>query len=35
MKYINTIREVLCQALLASQLARRGRWLDAAKFMGR
>ena len=35
MKYINMIREVLCQALLASHLTRRGRWQSAVKLMGK
>ena len=35
MKYITMIREVLCQALLASHLTRRGKWQSAVKLMGR
>jgi hypothetical protein len=35
MKYITLIREVLCQALLASHLTRRGRWQSAVKLMGK
>jgi hypothetical protein len=35
MKYIIMIREVLCQALLASHLTRRGRWQSAVKLMGK
>jgi len=35
MKYINMIREILCQALLASHLTRRGRWQSAVKLMSK
>jgi hypothetical protein len=35
MKFIQMIREVFCQALLASHLTRRGRWQSAAKLMGK
>jgi len=35
MKYITLISEVLCQALLASHLTRRGCWQSAAKLMGK
>lgn len=35
MKYISIIREVLCQALLASHLTRRGKWQSAVKLMGK
>jgi hypothetical protein len=35
MKYITMMREVLCQALLASHLTRRGRWQSAVKLMGK
>lgn len=35
MKYINMIREVFCQALLASHLTRRGYWRSAVKLMGK
>lgn len=35
MKFIQMIREVFCQALLASHLTRRGRWQSAAKIMGK
>jgi hypothetical protein len=35
MKIINLLREVLCQALLASHLTRRGRWQSAVRLMGK
>lgn len=35
MKIINLLREVMCQALLASHLTRRGKWQSAVKLMGR
>jgi len=35
MKFINLLREVLCQALLASHLTRQGRWQSAVRLMGK
>jgi hypothetical protein len=33
MKILKTIREIWCQALLASHLTRRGYWRSAVKLM--
>jgi len=35
MKHLQILREIFCQALLASHLTRRGRWQSAVKLMNK
>lgn len=35
MKQLQILREIFCQALLASHLTRRGRWQSAVKLMNK